>query len=369
MALKQAQGAVGAEKPEAADVATLEALLTGAEVSEQDSADVGTPATDSPSPDALMGDAFGAVLGSLDSEAEESPEAALAEATDEPASEQELSEDQTDIDLSDDEAGVPKKGSRAQERIRGLVAEKKALQEKLDAQQAELNARLMQQQQAMQMKLQSMQQQQQAFMQQQQLAQQQAAAQREQLEEANLTPLQQYEKKLRRDLEAQQRQVVQQALTPLQRQLAQEKQYREQQQLEMRRQERFQRFSQEAAKARDEQILKGFDPKAVAELGESTDQLVLTWAAAKGIPPEAAGKEFKAFLDKYHAAKLGARIAPKGTPAKKTLPQPASAHGAPKQAAGGLPKVDKAILTANGYDNYFQWVKKGMKPFSKKPKG
>ena len=256
------------------------------------------------------------------------------------------------------EPEAEKPQGRRDQRIQQVLQQRDEARNQQAAMQAEYQRQLYYAQQQMQQ--QNMQQQQMWEQQSQQQSRQlellQAKQERE--EEANLSPMEQFERKTRRTVleEARNERAgemaeIKQLLA--QQQAGQQKAYEEQQ-----RQARYNHYTAQAAAARNNVLLKGYDEADIAALSNETDEMILAYSAAFGLQPQEAAAKFKQYQDKMTRANLKARTKQTGQRVAQNRRMP---QGAPQTrsavASTALPSLE--AVNKAGFSTHIDWMAAG----------
>lgn len=311
------------------------------------------PVEDAPDP-ALLNE-LGLEVASTQKEGESAQEA-TEDAVEQVAEETEAAAEDKEEEA---EAKEEEPKGRADKRIRGLVSEKKALEERINHQQAEFQRQVQYLQQ----------QQQRQYQEQFNAMQQQNALLQKQLdllsrrstdeEEKNLTPMEQYERKILREAEARAEAKLSPRIQQMERMLVQERQLREQSAQKAQQQKKLQEFTAKAQEAAQSHLMSDVDKGVFApEDASVASDLVLAYVAATGVEPKVAAQRFKGFLDKYHQGRMRkvSNTSGKKIQASQKVPAPMQPKGSSVKTQG-MPSL--AELKQGGFDNHVQWMKAG----------
>ena len=272
-------------------------------------------------------------------------------------------EAEREAEISEEEVEAPAKKTRADKRIQGLISEKK----KLQAQMAERDASYQRQLQGVQHQLMAQKQadsdamRQQLELQRQQLAlmQQQKRAEAE----SNLSPMEQYRRQIIQEAGETARGAVSPEVAALRDEITAMKQQRQQEAEEATRRQRYDQYNRQTTAVRDGMLLKGFAPDRAKQLAEPMDEMLLAFCTAFGVEPEAAGPQFKRYLDTYVQGVLETR-ASSGQKMRKGQAVPRAAPGGKRavRGSGKWPAPDS--LRKAGFDSALDWVAAGEPPIA-----
>lgn len=187
----------------------------------------------------------------------------------------------------------PVRKSKAQERIRELAAERKALREQLDAQTQQL-----QQQQAAQ---------QQAFYEQMQAMQQQNAALAQQMQE--MLASKNRGEEVVDPIEEKLQPYLKKYIDPLKQELAVSEQKRLEAIRHNEERKALEKYKQEAFLAANKHVLEGMSTEQKADLADQAYELTLAMARVHGKEPEEAAKLARDLFEKYHQVRTAAKKA------------------------------------------------------------
>jgi hypothetical protein len=257
------------------------------------------------------------------------------------------------------------KGSRAKARIQNLVAEKKKTQEEFAAYRAQIAERD-QKLAAYLRQVEATNNQRTAELQAQLAA---LKAREETLREfgpkKELSAVEQYEKELEQKFMKKHQDLLEEKLSPLQKQLQEEQENRKRQQETLKKRQRYDYYTSQAAKVRDEYVFKGVDQEFAKEFAEQAQDWILTHSAAFGEDPSEAGKKLKIFLDKYHQQQLRAATN-KGANLKQAKPAADSLSDVPTKKYAPTAAPSRDDLLANGFSTPFHWRVAGSPPLKKR---
>jgi hypothetical protein len=302
-----------------------------------------------------------ALLDELPEQFKEAASEGLVQRVEPPeAGEEQTLEEDLEVAAQESEAEAETPAQRgAQTRIRNLVKERNDLRQQAAAREAEMQRQVyaMQQQQA-------------------QLAQQQQAALQEQNaklekqlelltsrkeieEEQNLSPMDQYERKILRQAKQQAAVEAEQKVAALQQQVQAQEQQRQKAIAEQQRRQRYVYYSNQAAQARNEALLNQMEQNTAQALAQETDEMLLAYSAAYGLEPKDAAPRFRRYLDKYAQAAIKRQSAAAGARVRQSRQVPASAPTGrvATQQTNAWPSLQD--LRAAGFDSHPDWIAAG----------
>jgi hypothetical protein len=294
-------------------------------------------------------------------EVEEFPQEEVAEVQSEEVEQQEeVAEEESEEEQSPDqeqEEEIPT-GTRAQKRIQALVAEKKKLQEELQGSQQVFMQQMQQQQfQIQQAYMKQMQEQaKQTEMLQRQL---QLLTERKEEEDPNLTPIERYEKQMLKKAQELAKQQLNPEIEQLKQQIESDRRQREEFSKKQEMQAKLQMFTEQTKLASQQYIFKDFAKESVGALEEPMQDMLLSFVASTGLPPEQAAQQFSKFLDQYHRARLSGKVTtPKAQAVRKSQQVPSVSNNE-KQSSKIDYRPTWMALKENGYSSYLEWRNAG----------
>jgi len=250
------------------------------------------------------------------------------------------------------------KGNRAQERIRKLANQRNEAQAAMQQAQQQAQQQVLYAQQMAQQQAQQMQAQYEASQAQLQSQLDMLTSKREQEEEANLSPMEQYERKILRQANEQAQAGYKSEVAELRGILEAQKQQQQEATQAQQRQQRYEHYTGEATRLRNSVLLNGMEAEDIEALGSTTDEMLLAFSAAYGIEPEKAAPHFQRFLTKYSQANLKRRSKVSGKQVRKSQGVPGSAPtGRTASTGNAMPNMQS--LRAAGFNSHLDWMAAG----------
>ena len=275
-------------------------------------------------------------------------------------------EDEEEVEEEELEEVEAKPEGKANKRIRKLAAERKAAQERATAveQQAQQQLYIMQQQAQAQMEQQK--QLYEAQLNEARKVQELMSSKAEREAEKSLSPMEQYELKIKREsLEAARAELMPE-VDAVKNMLKEQREAQEAAQADIQRRARYEYYTK-SAEAGASELLDGMDGRSTKGMGREMQEMLLAYSAGVGLEPAQALPRFKQFLGRYTQGDLQRRTTTRGKRVVKNSGQPVQAKPGRTPAKGNkLPSLEQ--LQANGYDDHISWMTRGEPALDPIPK-